>query len=238
MADEIIVLLAIFLAAFTQSISGFGSALVAMAILPPVIGIRTATPFVALVLFPLVVYLLFHYRKALNIGVIWRLTLAALIGIPIGILYFSHLNEEIVLTVLGIVITSYALYALFNFRLPKLSHPAWGYIAGFLGGLLGGAYNTPGPPVILYGDCRRWERDEFKSNLQGFFLVSSIVVNLGHAWSGNHTPAVWHYVLISLPALALGILAGATLNRYVNPELFRKIVLVLLVVMGLRLILV
>jgi len=236
MADEFIVLFVVFLAAFTQSVSGFGSALVAMALLPPIIGIRTTTPFVALVLFPLVIYLLIHYRKALNIGVIWRITAAALIGIPIGILYLSQLDEGIVLTVLGVVITGYALYALLNFRLPQLSHPAWGYAVGFLGGLLGGAYNTAGPPVILYGDCRRWEPDEFKSNLQGFLLISSIVVNLGHTWNGNHTPEVWHYFLISLPALVLGVLAGATLNRYVNPAVFRKIVLVLLVVMGLRLI--
>jgi uncharacterized membrane protein YfcA len=101
--------------------------------------------------------------------------------------------------------------------------------------LLGGAYNTTGPPVILYGDCRRWGQDEFKSNLQGYFLITSLVVNLGHTLNGSQSPEVWRYFMLSLPALVLGVLAGTFLNRYVKPEIFRKIVLVLLVVMGLRL---
>ena len=41
--------LAIFLAVFTQSLAGFGSALIAMALLPGIVGIQIATPLVALV---------------------------------------------------------------------------------------------------------------------------------------------------------------------------------------------
>jgi uncharacterized membrane protein YfcA len=236
MTDQIIVLLAVFLAVFTQSLSGFGSALVAMALLPPVLGLQTATPLVALVMLPIEIYLLFHYRHALNIRVIWRVMAAAVLGIPIGILFLSQLDEKTVMPILGIVITGYALFALLNIRLPQMTHAAWGYGLGFLAGILGGAYNTSGPPVIVYGDCRRWERDEFKSNLQGFFLISSTVIVLGHAWEGNLTPEIWQYFLISIPAVAVGILAGTSSDKFINPETFRKIVLALLIVMGLRLI--
>lgn len=236
MTEQIIVVFAVFLAVFTQSLSGFGSALVAMALLPPVLGIQTATPLVALIMLPLEIYLLLHYRHALNIAVIWRVILAAVLGIPLGIIFLSQLDEEIVLTALGIVITGYALFALLNLKLPKMAHPAWGYGFGFLAGLLGGAYNTSGPPVIVYGNCLRWDPDEFKSNLQGFFLISSIVIALGHAWDRNLTPEVWRFFLVCLPAVVIGIWAGTSLDKYLNPEIFRKIVLVLLIVMGIRLI--
>ena len=43
-------------------------------------------------------------------------------------------------------------------------------------------------------------------------------------------------MLKSAPAMAAGILAGTSLDPYLNPETFRRIVLVLLVVMGFRLI--
>jgi uncharacterized membrane protein YfcA len=236
MTDPILILLVVFLAVFTQSLSGFGSGLVAMALLPPVLGIQTATPLVALVMLPLEITLLFHYRHAINIQVIWRVMVTAFFSIPIGILYLSHLDEKIVLTILGVIITGYSLFALFNVRLPQMTNPAWGYGVGFLAGLLGGAYNTSGPPVIVYGNCRRWERDEFKSNLQGFFLFTSIVIALGHAWSGNLTLEIWRYFLISIPALAVGIVAGTSMDKFMNRETFRVIILVLLVVMGLRLI--
>ncbi len=236
MAEQIIVLLALFLAVFTQSLSGFGSALVAMALLPPVIGIQTATPLVAIVMLPLEIYLLMHYRHALNVSNIWRVIVAAIVGIPFGIIFLTRLDEKIVLTVLGVVITGYSLFALLKLRLPQVKHPTWGYAFGFLAGLLGGAYNTSGPPVIVYGDCLHWDRDEFKSNLQGFFLIASFVIAIGHAWNRNLTLEVWRYFLISTPAIAIGIWAGTSLDKYMNPETFRKIVLVLLIVMGIRMI--
>jgi len=210
--------------------------MVAMALLPTVIGIRKATPLVAMVMLVMEAYLVYHYRHALNINVIWRVIAAAILGIPFGILFLSKLDEEIVLTVLGVVITGYALIALLKVRLPGLRHQAWGYFFGFLGGLLGGAYNTSGPPVILYGDCRGWSPEKFKSNLQGYFLAIGVVIVSGHLWNGGFTPQVWRYFLISLPVILLGILAGTSLDRFVNQEAFRKVVLGLLVVMGLRLI--
>jgi uncharacterized membrane protein YfcA len=131
----------------------------------------------------------------------------------------------------------YAAYALLNFKLPELKHPIWAVIAGFLAGLLSGAYSVGGPPAIIYGSCRRWEPQEFKSNLQGFFLVNDTLAIISHGLSGNLTPAVWRNYLLVLPALALGLLAGTALDRYIEPRLFRKVVLILLIVMGIRMML-
>lgn len=237
MSEPLFVIFAIFLAVFTQSLSGFGSALVAMALLPPVIGIQTSTPLVALMMVPLEFYLLFHYRDALNVSGIWRVIVAAVCSVPLGILFLSRLDEKIVLTVLGVSTAAYAIFALLEFQLPKLAHPAWGFVFGMLGGLLGGAYNTSGPPVIIYGNCLQWEPDEFKSNLQSFFLFTSTTAVIGHAWDKNLTPEVFHLFLISLPAVVIGIVAGTGLDKFINPGTFRKMVLVLLIIMGIRLIL-
>lgn len=236
MATQPLAFLIVFLAVFTQSLSGFGSALVAMALLPPVIGLSLATPLVALVMITIEVVLLLRYRQALNIRAVWRIVLAALIGIPLGISFLIRLDGGLVLSALGVVIAAYALYALFDIRLPALIHPAWAYGFGFLAGLLGGAYNTSGPPVILYGNCRRWGAAEFKSNLQGFFVVTSLFVVLSHAWNRNLTGEVWRYYLLTLPAMALGVMLGTSLDTRLNPITFRRIVLVLLLGMGIRLI--
>lgn len=234
MPQEYIVTLIIFLAVFTQSISGFGSALVAMALLPAFLGIHTATPLVALVMIPLEIYLLFHYRHVFHWQAIWRVIAAALVGIPIGFIYLRLVDQQIVLRILGLVISGYALYALLNIRLPKLIHPAWGFFFGLLSGLIGGAYNTSGPPVILYGTSRGWAPGEFKSNLQGFFVFSSVFILSGHALQHNLTPVVWHYFWISLPAITAGIFAGTSLDKRIDPQTFRKIVLLLLAFIGLR----
>ena len=227
--------LAVFLAVFTQSLSGFGVALVAMALLPALIGIHVATPLIALVALVLEIMLVYRYRQFMEINAIWRVILAALIGTPLGVYFLSNVNENISLTVLGVVIAGYAVYALLGLKMPHLDGAIWAYLAGLFGGLLGGAYNTSGPPVILYADCRRWSPDVFKSNLQGYFVVSSVAVVISHALNGNFTSQVWSIFWWTTPFMLVGLIAGLSLDRWLNPVIFRRLVLILLVVMGIRL---
>ena len=225
----------VFLGCFTQSLTGFGVALVTMALLPSILGLQVATPLVALVGIVLEFLMLVRYREAIRIKSILGLVLFAMLAIPFGVVYFSRLDENIALFVLGLIIMAYALYALIGFRMPELGHPAWAWLFGFVGGLLGGAYNTSGPPAVVYGNCRKWSPEEFKSNLAGYFMVGSTVVVGTHWVSGNFTHTVWVNFWITIPALLLGFLLGQGMDKWLKPELFRKIVLVLLVILGLRL---
>ena len=236
MNNTLFLLAAVFLAVFTQSVSGFGVALVAMSLLPAIVGIHTATPLVALIAIVLELFLFLRYRSAFNFQAIWRITLASLIGIPIGLYAFKQVNPEIIVTLLGIILVAYAVYGLIQLKLPEFKHPYWAYLMGFIAGIIGGAYNTSGPPVIIYGNCRRWLPNEFKGNLQGYFLVTTVVIILGHLISGNLTIDVWKYFLGAAPAIILGVIAGVSLDKVINPELFRKIVLVLLLIMGVNLV--
>lgn len=226
--------LIILLAIFVQSLTGFGSGLVSMAFLPGLLGVRTAAPLVALITATLEFFLLLRYRSAFKLGNVWRLTVASALAIPLGGYALGRLDENLLLTGLGLVISGYALYALLNFRLPELKHPAWAFLAGFLAGLLSGAYSIGGPPAIIYGTCRRWAPDEFKSNLQGFFLVNDVLAIINHGINGRLTSTVSYFYLLTLPVLAVGLLAGSHLDRYLDPATFRKLALGLLVAMGLR----
>ena len=134
------------------------------------------------------------------------------------------------------MIIGYALYGLFMPRLPEIKEGRWGYLFGFLGGILSGAYNASGPPVVIYGTCRRWEPIEFKSNLQVFFLFNTFLVNVIRILNHDYTARTFHDYLIVLPALVLGLLAGSSLDRWLNPAIFRKIVLWLLLALGVQLI--
>jgi len=233
----IIVAIVMLASAFTQTLTGFGSALVAMSILPSLLGISVASPLVALMAITLESILLIRLRGSFNLKAVWRLSLAALVGIPIGLALARSVSEDLVLTVLGVVLVSYSLYAMLAPRLPELKHPAWAFVFGFIGGILSGAYNVAGPAAVIYGNCRRWEPDEFRSNLQAFFLVNDAFVLINHGLAGNLKPIVWSYYLVALPAIILGIFFGLKFDRRINPDAFRKMVQVLLIVMGLRLIL-
>ncbi len=209
--------------------------MIAMALLSTRLGLGVAAPLVALVALTLEVVVLARHRRDVNLKAVWQLSLGALAGVPLGVLALRRVPERWTLAVLGVVLIAYALYALRGQKLPELRQAGWAFGAGALAGLLGGAYNTSGPPVIVYADCRRWSPAEFKSNLQGFFVVSDLLVIAGHAVAGNLASVVWTLYLAALPAIALGLALGLALEGRVPPALFRKAALILLLVLGLRL---
>jgi uncharacterized protein len=235
---QLLVSAVVLVGAFTQSLAGFGVALVTMALLPGLIGLQTAAPLVALIALALEVILLARYGRSMRLRPVLQIAGASALTVPLGMFFLRRLDERLALALLGLVIGGYALYALFDPPLPKLHHPAWAYAAGLVAGLLGGAYNTSGPPVIIYGHCRLWPPPEFKGNLQGFFLFNSAFIVLGHWWNGGFTPQVWRSFFDLLPVIAVGIVAGLSLDRVIQPDLFRKIILYLLILLGLRLLLV
>ena len=232
----LVIALIMFFAIFTQTVAGFGTALISMPLLIASLGASVAAPLVALVALIAEIVLLIRYRHAINLRTVGSLSVASLIGIPLGIFVLQRADERFVLTLLGIIITGYALYALLNLRLPEIKHPTWAYGFGFVCGVLSGAYNTGGPPIVIYGSCRRWSPQEFRSNLQGYFLLNSITTIITHTLAQHYTPVVWQSFLFAFPGAMLGLAVGISIDKYINPVLFRKIVMILLVVLGLNLI--
>jgi uncharacterized membrane protein YfcA len=232
-----LVTLVFFAAIFVQAGAGFGMALIAMPLLAALLGVQTAAPLVAVV-GPLAgVVILMRYRQALALRAVVLFTAAALGGVPLGLLFLVRVDEAVVTVALGVFLVIYSMYALLVPRLPQLTHRAWAVGLGLLGGVLSGAYNTGGPPIIVYGTCRRWKPATFKSNLQGYFLVIGLMTLSGHALAGNLTPVVWQNVFYALPGAALGLVAGFSLDGRVDPGRFRQIVFVLLAGLGISLIL-
>jgi len=230
--ELILILLVTLFASFTHTLVGFGSALVTMPILAKLLGVQVAAPLVALIV-PTIEFILFvRYRESFNLRVVWRLIASAMVGIPLGVWSLRQVDERIILRILGVILILYALYGFLRLRLPKLEHSSWAYGFGFIAGLLNGAYNTSGPPMIIYGNCRDWSPQEFKANLQGFFAVTGLWVIINHAFNGNLTPFVWQHYLLSWITIAIGIWLGLKLDQYIDQADFRKIVLIMLIILG------
>lgn len=225
----------IFLAALTQSITGFGFALVSMSFLPQVVGLQTAVPLVTLVSIIANIVIWYSYRRDCDFKAVKQLVIAALLATPIGVLLLDYLPEAIALKGLGILITSYVLYDWLKFRLPSFKSSIWAYFFGGMSGILNGAYTTGGPPVIIYANCRRWQPREFKGNLTAIFFFSSLLAAITHSIQGNITIAVGKLAMYSFPGFALGLWLGILLSKTTNPVIFKRITLALLLLSGLRL---
>ncbi len=234
MEDFLLIGLIIFAGSFVNSVAGFGMALVVMPFFISLLGLRTAVPLMALIGFSVMFFLSIRFRRALNFGMVWRLLVASLVALPLGVQILGQVPEETTLPFLGVVIVLYVLYRAFKLPMPALANPNWAFLFGSIGGLLSGAYSTSGPPIVTYADARRWSPDEFRSNLSAYFLVNTIFAITVHYFSGNLSDLVIQSWLLALPFMATGLAAGYYMDRFIDRERFSKIVLALLFIVGWR----
>jgi hypothetical protein len=225
----------VFVAALLQALSGFGFALIVMPLVTLVIGLQMAAPLVALAGLTTYTINIVRFRQAINAQELLPLAIASAAGIPIGLWALAHIPEAIIRPILGAVLIAYAVYALLRPEGPALRSRAWAIPAGLLAGGLGGAYNTPGPPVVIYGTLRRWPKDEFRAILQTFFFVNGVIIVTSHAVARHLTYEIWKLYLIVLPALAAGLAAGSLLDSRVSHAQFQTLVSMLILMTGLSL---
>jgi uncharacterized protein len=138
-----------------------------MPLLAVIVGMQTATPLVALVASTIAFTILLRSWRQVDMGAAWRLIVSTIVGIPIGLFFLKSAPERIAEIVLGVVLVGFGLYNLFTLQLPTLKSERWSYLFGFLAGVLGGAYNTNGPPVVIYGVLQKWDPKRFWATLQG-----------------------------------------------------------------------
>jgi hypothetical protein len=221
----------LFASTLTRSTLGFGDALLAMPLLTLTVGIKTATPLVAFISTTIAISILFGNWRQADLNAVWRLILSSLLGIPFGIILLKSAPDSFVKTLLGMLLILFGLYNLMTPRLPTVQRQVFAYVAGFVAGVLGGAYNTSGPPVIIYGALRRWPPERFRATLQGYFTTSLFIV-IGHGLAGLWTPRALTLYGYALPGVIIAILLGGKLNRAIPQGSFDRFVYAALVVMG------
>jgi uncharacterized membrane protein YfcA len=224
------------LSAFARGILGFGNALIAMPLLALAIRVQIASPVVALANLTGILIILVGNWRSIDFKAAWRLILGSLIGIPIGLYFIKNANESLVRIILGAILVLFGLYYLISPRLPYLQGEGTSYAFGLASGILGGAYNSNGPPIVIYGALRRWAPASFRATLQGVFLPTNLLVIVGHVLAGLTTPTVVKLYGISLPFMLGATLLGMYLGKRIPKGQFNRIVYGFLVVMGVLLI--
>lgn len=232
LASIILVVTILFVATLTRSLLGFGDAILAMPLLTVTVGIQTATPLVAFVAATIAVTILLGSWQNVDLQAARHLILASLLGIPIGLLLLKGVPEQIVTALLGVVLIVFGLYKFTAPQLPTLQRDVFAYLFGFVAGILGGAYNTNGPPIVIYATLRRWAPERFRATLQGYFLLTGLLIIVGHGLAGLWTPTVLQLYGYALPVVLPAIFLGNRISRAIPRQRFERLVYAFLVVVG------
>lgn len=224
-----------FLATLSQTVVGFGAPLISMPFMIVWLGAKTATPLSALVGLLTSVFVLIYYRSHFNLQAVIKLLAAAVIGVPVGTYLLNLVDARSLKILLGVIVIGYALYSLASPKLPKLQGKFWEYIFGFFAGIMGGALNTSGPIVVIYASFKQWKPEEFRSNLQGFFIVTNIVIMVSHYLSGNLDSQFAANVGWAIGGMLVAIVVGLVISSRVNEKIFRTLVIIVLIASGIQL---
>jgi uncharacterized protein len=237
MITEVQVISVVFVAVLTQALFGFGSAMIGMGMLSPILGLEATASLIALTAVTIEGALYLRLRDASNLRAISPLICGSLVAIPIAIMGVHFISQRISLALLGSVILGYAALTCLGHKVLYCRGAAAAYTAGLIAGALGGAYNISGPPVVLYAHSCGWPQQEVRSNLQLFFLVTDAFVVAAHGCAGNISAPILHLYLISLPVIAAALWLGLAISSQMSEGRFRQLSLALLALVGANLLL-
>lgn len=234
--NELLLIIGIlFFSSFIRSAFGFGDAMIAMPLLSMIIPVQVASPVIALFATSIAILILLKNWKQVKLESALKLIISTIIGIPIGLMFLKQINEEIVKSLLAILIICFSSYSLFLKGGYYLKNENWAYLFGLVAGILGGAYNTNGPPVVIYGNLRKWESSKFRATMQGYFLPTGAAIAIGHGIAGLWTKEVFTYYIWCLPAVILAIVIGGAINKKIPSEKFTRYIYFLLIILGIYL---
>lgn len=238
MLEEIILIgLIIFLASFNQGLTGFGFALTSLPLLSLIIDIKEAIPIAAICGLVVNIYLTIKLKSHINFKDIRLLILGSITGIPLGVYFLSYADQDLILKILAVIILIFVLLNTTQFIKPFNIDNKWGILFGFFSGLLGGAFNTNGPPILIYFYLKDWDKFKQKASITGFFIVASVLIVSSHALSGVTTKDVLLKSLYAQPFLLGGLILGSAIFPKVTSKLYRQLILIFLTTMSLILIL-
>lgn len=227
-----LILTILFIATFIRSAFGFGEALVAIPLLAFVIPVHVSAPVTGLMSITISVIVIIQDWRYIQFDSLGRLTVSTLIGVPIGLVLLTTINEQFLKAILALVIVAFSTYSLLSRTKRSLVDDRLAWLFGLSSGILAGAYSMGGPPIAIYGAIRGWSPQHFRATLQGYFLPVSIVVMAGYWLTGLLTPAVTNYYLMALPLVILGTFLGRLANLRMKGQSFLRYVYFGLLIIG------
>jgi uncharacterized membrane protein YfcA len=218
-------------AAATQSITGFGFALIVVPGLTLLLGPKVAVVAMSSIGVPLVIWNAIRWRRDIRWREALTTSVAALVGMPIGLVVLTRANDEVLEVIIGVTILALTLWLWQGLHLPEGRGTE--VAAGLTSGALATSVGTNGPPLVIAFQAVGLEPAAFRATLQACFVGQGSIA-LALFWTqGLVVHDVGIAFLAGAPAAVIGALVGDSIAPPVPEGRFRTWVLVLLAASGL-----
>jgi uncharacterized membrane protein YfcA len=162
---------------------------------------------------------------------------AAVLGIVVGALTFSVLDEHLLRLAIGVVAVAFVLDHWLAWRPKGEARPnrvkAW--VCGVLSGYTSFVAHAGGPPLNMYLLPLGMEKARLVATAVVFFAVVNYVKLLPYWWLGQLSAGNMTTALVLSPLAPIGMLSGAWFMRRVSQALFMRICYGFVFLTGLKL---
>ncbi|MEH6578738.1 MAG: sulfite exporter TauE/SafE family protein [Amphritea sp.] len=237
-----LLLLVTFFAATVQSATGFGFGLIAVSAFLIVLNSVAAIQLVMIITLAMSCV---HWPKLRGMapGLLLKwLSVGCALGFPLGILVYNQLDLDAIKMAVAVLIILISLqngWHLFskakNRSLQEGQPHRRGTVigVGVASGLMASSMAMPGPAVMLYLSRTALGKNEIRATILTFFLFSYGGALLLQATLIGIESQTWLTAAVLTPSALVGVVAGHLLSKKINQQLFKGLVLFILLLTGL-----
>ncbi|WP_047278836.1 sulfite exporter TauE/SafE family protein [Pseudomonas lundensis] len=228
--------LAIALAYIVFGVAGFGTALVAGPLLILCLPLSKIIPLLVLLDFVAAFGNWLPARRDVARAELLRLLPCMALGCLVGVVFLLNLKSDVLLLMMGIFISAYAIYSLAVKARPRQVAAGWAIPTGTVGGLFGALFGSGGFLYALYLNARL-PKEAARATQSALISCSTVVRLILFVMAGVYADgALLLLAVCLLPAMAFGLWTGRRLTRKLSREAFVRLVTWLVLASGIALI--
>ncbi len=229
--------LAVVAAYVVFGVAGFGTALVAGPVLIHFMPLSRIIPLLVMLDFLAAFGNLLPSRQSVVRAELLRLLPCMAVGCTLGVPFLLNLKSDVLLLLMGLFVTAYALYSLAVKVRPTQLAAGWAIPMGTIGGLFGALFGSGGFLYAIYLNSRLTSKEQARAT-QSALISCSTIVRLGlFLLAGVYAEIPLLLLAVCLlPAMLLGSWIGRSLVTKLSREAFVRLVTWLVLVSGLALI--
>jgi uncharacterized protein len=215
--------IAAFVAALARGFSGFGSALIFVPLASTAIGPRAAVPLLLIIDGVAAAGLIpgaWRHADKRDVG---TMSVGALAGIPLGAWVLIKSDPLLIRWAIALFGTLLLALLMLDWRYHGKSTISITGTIGAVAGLLGGAAQIGGPPIVAYWLSRPIPAEVVRANIVLYFAITTVMTVTVYLAGGLLTHSVVGLALITGPIYGVGLYAGVRMFGLASEIAFRRI---------------
>ncbi len=224
-----ILIIAVSIAFYVQTIAGFAGNLVAIPILLLVLSFQESIALMSIFLLLFSTITIYKYWRQIDKKIVLELGIGSAIGLILGVYLLKFGNPLLVKKGFGIFILAYIINRYIKKKKVK-AFEKLGLLFGFVGGIISGLYNSGGPALITYITNKLDRGAIIRATLIGslgivnFIRVPALIV------SGILTADIFFKSVIVLPFFFLSIYLGHKSYKKIPEKRLEHFIIALLAI--------